>query len=337
MTTTSACPEPDACHSARIRWALLGRECNWRMKRSSWNTSSASLRTWTALAVACTRWSSVSRSRSRLWGWRVVTQAGRRHPRDCGISSSPRRTLSGSSRPTVDGTWSSSTTRTPTAQEPVTRAAEGFSMTRATSTPRSSSCHRVRRWQWTRSSACCSKPLGKRSNRAESTRGPCAEAGPGFSWGSIRRTTPPDTHISPQTQSRATCSLAARQALRQAVSPTTSGSKALRSLSTPRVPPRSSPCIWPAKRSGPVNAPWRSQAAPPSWPLPSSSPSSLASGAWPQTAGARRFRRRRTGPAGPRVWGCCWWSGSPTPAATVTVSWPSSAAAPSTRTAQATA
>nr|WP_308699028.1 polyketide synthase [Streptomyces avermitilis] len=54
------------------------------------------------------------------------------------------------------------------------------------------------------------------------------------------------------------------------------------------------------------------------------------------TGVARRSRRRLTVPAGVRVWGCCWWSGSPTPAATVTVSWPWCVAVRSTRTVRAT-
>ena len=34
---------------------------------------------------------------------------------------------------------------------------------------------------------------------------------------------------------------------------------------------------------------------------------------WPPTAGARRSAPGRTGPAGPRAPGCCWWSGCRTP------------------------
>ena len=75
-----------------------------------------------------------------------------------------------------------------------------------------------------------------------------------------------------------------------------------------------------------------------SWPRPARlrrvQPASAAS---PPTAGARRSPPPPTAPAGPRASACCWWSGSPTPGATATRSWPWCAARRSTRTAPPTA
>ncbi len=85
-----------------------------------------------------------------------------------------RATRSPASRPTAAGTWSASTTRIPTAPAPPTHARAASSTTPASSTPRSSASARARRSRSTRSSACCSRPPGRRSSTPGSTRARCA-------------------------------------------------------------------------------------------------------------------------------------------------------------------
>ena len=101
---------------------------------------------------------------------------------------------------------------------------------------------------------------------AESTRRPLRGSRTGVFVGINRAGLHRRIHARPRRSSRATCSPAARQHRHPAGSRTPSGWKARRSPSTPRAPPRSSRCIWPARRCAAASATWRSQAAPPSWP-----------------------------------------------------------------------
>ncbi len=97
-------------------------------------------------------------------GWPAACPAACARPRTCGGWSTRGGTRSPNPRRTGAGPC---------------RCAAGSSPTRETSTPRSSGSHLARRWPWIRSSGCCWRPRGRRSNARASTRFPCGAANTG--------------------------------------------------------------------------------------------------------------------------------------------------------------
>ena len=79
-------------------------------------------------------------------------------------------TRSRASPPTAAGTRGAVRPATPARRAPATSARADSCTTRPSSTPASSGSARARRWPWTRSSGCCSKPRGRPSNAPGSTR-----------------------------------------------------------------------------------------------------------------------------------------------------------------------
>ncbi|MBE9499872.1 KR domain-containing protein [Streptomyces sp. GKU 257-1] len=136
---------------------------------------------------------------SRSSAWPAVIPAASPAPGNSGSWPPPAPTASAVSRRTAAGTSTGSTTPTRTTPAPRTPVKGASSTTRATSTRASSGSRRVRRWRWTRSSGCSSKPPGKPSNRRASTPTACTAAAPGCSRGRSTTTThrprsgPPDT------------------------------------------------------------------------------------------------------------------------------------------------
>ena len=163
-------------------------------------------------------------------------------PEICGGCCAPGKTASGNSRLTGAGT------STPWAPAP----GAGSSRERETLTRDSSASARARPSPWTPSSACCSRPRGRRSSGPGSIRLRCGGARTGVFVGSNDRdySLLLGGHRFPRAVHRFLGPPAWRPAYCPGGCPTSSGWKAPPSRSTRPVRRRSWPWPWPATRCG---------------------------------------------------------------------------------------
>ena len=141
---------------------------------------------------------------------------------------------------------------------------------------------------WTRSSACCWRPSGRRWSGRASTRCRCAAAAPACSSASMYARLRRRLHEAPDgldgyLMTGNAPSVASGPRLLHAGPGGAGGHRRHRLLR-----PRWSPCTWPPRRCAAASARWPWPAASPSWAAPACSSSSAASAGWPPTAAARR-------------------------------------------------